>query len=110
MSKTTTPVMTQREIRKALYRNGHIPTPVSGKRPILNDWPRLAVDERVIDDWGEAGNGTGAVCSRTAGFDLDILDEGAVRIVLAEGARSGIYPATVQENYQEVQGPRRQHS
>jgi len=74
--------MTQREIRKALYRNGHIPTPVSGKRPILNDWPRLAVDEGVIDDWGEAGNGTGAVCSRTAGFDLDILDEGAVRIVL----------------------------
>src|SRR6516225_8708927 len=79
---TTSIPMTQREIRHALYRNGHIPTPVNGKNAFLNNWTRLVVNEAVIDSWGEMGTGTGAVCSRTAGLDFDILDEEAVRICL----------------------------
>jgi hypothetical protein len=73
---------TQCEIRHLLLRNGHIPTPLNYKRPILNDWPRLNVNKEVVDGWGEMGNGTGAICGRTAAIDLDILDAEGVRICL----------------------------
>jgi hypothetical protein len=75
--------MLQSEIRHNLLRNGFVPTPVNGKRPLLNDWPRIKVNKEVVDTWGEVGNGTGAVCGTTAAIDLDILDADAVRICLA---------------------------
>ena len=73
---------TQSEIRHLLLRNGHIPTPLNYKRPILNDWPRLNVDRATVDAWGEKGDGTGVVCGRAAAIDLDILDAEGVRICL----------------------------
>jgi hypothetical protein len=75
-------MMRQSEIRHGLLRNGFTPTPLNFKRPILNNWTGRRVDKEVIDSWGEMGNGTGAVCGTTAGFDFDFLDAEGVRIVL----------------------------
>ena len=74
--------MTQREIRKALLRNGHLPIPVQGKRPLLQNWQNLNPDEEMIAGWGEQGDNTGALCKRTAAPDIDIEDETAVQIIL----------------------------
>jgi hypothetical protein len=53
------PAMTQREIRKALLQNGHLPIPVQGKRPLLLNWQNLSPNEEMIDGWGEQGDNTG---------------------------------------------------
>ena len=52
-SSTPKPAMTQREIRKALLHNGHLPIPVQGKRPLLPNWQNLSPNEEMIDGWGE---------------------------------------------------------
>src|SRR6478735_5198793 len=74
--------MHQREIRLALLRNGHLPIPVQGKRPLLQNWQNLNPDEEMIAGWGEQGDNTGALCKRTAALDIDIEDETAVQIIL----------------------------
>jgi len=74
--------MTQREIRKALLHNGHLPIPVQGKRPLLSNWQNLSPDEEMVDDWGETGDGTGLLCKRTAALDIDVDDEQAVQLIL----------------------------
>jgi hypothetical protein len=78
----STPAMTQREIRKALLHNGHLPIPVQGKRPLLPNWQNLSPNEEMIDGWGETGDGTGLLCKRTAALDIDVDDERAVQLLL----------------------------
>ncbi len=53
------PAMTQREIRKALLQNGHLPIPLQGKRPLLLNWQNLSPNEEMIDGWGDQGDNTG---------------------------------------------------
>jgi hypothetical protein len=74
--------MTQREIRKALLQNGHLPIPVQGKRPLLLNWQNLSPNEEMIDCWGAQGNNTGVLCKRTAALDIDFDDAAAVQIIL----------------------------
>src|SRR3984885_16255928 len=74
--------MTQREIRKALLQNGHLPIPVQGKRPLLLNWQNLSPNEEMIDAWGEQGDNTGVLCKRTAALDVDFDDAAAVNIIL----------------------------
>ena len=76
-------VMHQREIRLALLRNGHLPIPVQGKRPLLQNWQNLDPDEEMIARWGDQGDNTGVLCRRTAALDIDFDDAAAVQIVLA---------------------------
>ena len=76
------PAMTQREIRQALLRNGHLPIPVQGKRPLLLNWQNLSPNEEMIDGWGEQGDNTGVLCKRTAALDIDFDDAAAVQIIL----------------------------
>jgi Bifunctional DNA primase/polymerase, N-terminal len=76
------PAMTQREIRKALLQNGHLPIPVQGKRPLLLNWQNLSPNEEMIDAWGEQGDNTGVLCKRTAALDIDFDDAAAVQIIL----------------------------
>ena len=64
------PAMTQREIRKALLQNGHLPIPVQGKRPLLLNWQNLSPNEEMIDGWGDQGDNTGVLCKRTAALTL----------------------------------------
>ena len=47
--------MHQREIRLALLRNGHLPIPVQGKRPLLQNWQNLDPDEEMIARWAIMG-------------------------------------------------------
>ena len=75
--------MHQREIRLALLRNGHLPIPVQGKRPLLQNWQNLDPDEEMIARWGDQGDNTGVLCRRTAALDIDFDDAAAVQIVLA---------------------------
>ena len=75
--------MTQTEIRQSLLRNGHLPIPVQGKRPLLQNWQNLSPNEEMIDGWGDTGNNTGVLCKRTAALDVDIDDADAVQIVLS---------------------------
>ena len=75
--------MHQREIRLALLRNGHLPIPVQGKRPLLQNWQNLDPDEEMIARWGDQGDNTGVLCKRTAALDIDFDDAAAVQIVLA---------------------------
>ena len=75
--------MTQCEVRKALLHNGHLPIPVQGKRPLLQNWQNLSPNEEMIDGWGDTGNNTGVLCKRTAALDIDIDDERAVGLILA---------------------------
>ena len=76
------PAMTQREIRKALLQNGHLPIPVQGKRPLLLNWQNVSPNEEMIDGWGEQGDNTGVLCKRTAALDIDFDDAAAVQIIL----------------------------
>ena len=73
--------MTQREIQ-ALLRNGHLPIPVQGKRPFLQNWQNFRPDEEMIARWGDQGDNTGVLCKRTAALDIDFDDAAAVQIVL----------------------------
>src|SRR3984885_316942 len=74
--------MTQREIRKALLQNGHLPIPVQGKRPLFLNWQNVSPNEEMIDGWGEQGDNTGVLCKRTAALDIDFDDAAAVQIIL----------------------------
>jgi AAA domain/Bifunctional DNA primase/polymerase, N-terminal len=74
--------MHQRQIRLALLRNGHLPIPVQGKRPLLQNWQNLEPDEEMIARWGDQGDNTGVLCKRTAALDVDFDDTAAVQIVL----------------------------
>jgi Bifunctional DNA primase/polymerase, N-terminal len=69
--------MHQREIRLALLRNGHLPIPVQGKRPLLQNWQNLDPDEEMIARWGDQGDNTGVLCRRTAALDIDFDDAAA---------------------------------
>ena len=71
---------TQCEVRKNLLHNGHLPIPVQGKRPLLQNWQHLEATEAMIDSWGDTGNNTGVLCKRTAALDIDIDDVYAVQI------------------------------
>ena len=43
----------QTRIRKALLANGYTPLANVSKKCMLKNWPRLVVDEAVIDDWSD---------------------------------------------------------
>jgi hypothetical protein len=73
---------TQIEVRKSLLRNGHLPIPVQGKRPLLSNWQNLSPNEEMIETWGNTGNNTGVLCKKTAALDIDIDNSTAVEIVL----------------------------
>jgi hypothetical protein len=70
------------EKRKALLNNGHLPIPVQGKRPLLENWSNIEATDAIIDTWGETGNGTVVLCKRTAALDIDVDDAAAVDIVV----------------------------
>jgi hypothetical protein len=66
--------------RSAMFANGYEPIPLDGKRPLLNGWQNITVNQKAIDGWGSRGN-TGMRTAFTPVFDIDVLHEGAARLI-----------------------------
>ena len=66
--------------RSAMLANGYVPIPLDGKKPILNGWQNMTVNQQTIDGWGSKGN-TGMRTAFTPVFDIDILHEHAAQLV-----------------------------
>lgn len=73
--------MTPLEVRLAMIANGYNPTPLDGKKPLLNGWQNLVATEILARQWGNVGPNTGALTKDTPVLDIDILDEHAAQIV-----------------------------
>jgi len=75
--------MTPLEVRLAMIANGYNPTPLDGKRPLLNGWQNLVATKMLAQQWGNSGPNTGMLTKDTPVVDIDILDEQAAQIVEA---------------------------
>jgi RecA-family ATPase len=75
--------MTPLEVRLAMIAKGYNPTPLDGKKPLLNGWQNLVATELLAQQWGNIGPNTGALTKDTPVLDIDILDEHAAQIVEA---------------------------
>jgi hypothetical protein len=73
--------LTQLEIRLAMVENGYNPTPLIGKKPLLNDWTNLVADAAMVGRWGNAGTGTGMVTAFTPVIDIDIENQQAAELI-----------------------------
>ena len=71
----------QTAIRRALLANGYTPLANVSKKCMLKNWPRLVVDEAMIEDWSDRG-GLKATGVRIEGalvaLDFDIDDTAAL--------------------------------
>ena len=72
--------ITQQEVRLAMVANGYNPTPLVGKRPVLDEWQRINATAPLVQEWSDRGSGTGMVTALSPVFDVDILDEQAAQI------------------------------
>jgi hypothetical protein len=75
--------MTPLEVRLAMIANGYNPTPLDGKRPLLNGWQNLVATGLLAQQWGNIGPNTSMLTRDTPVLDIDILDECAAQIVEA---------------------------
>jgi AAA domain/Bifunctional DNA primase/polymerase, N-terminal len=66
--------------RSAMLANGYVPIPLDGKKPILNGWQNMTVNQQTIDGWHSKGN-TGMRTAFTPVFDIDILHEHAAQLI-----------------------------
>lgn len=87
--KPTSRNSAQREQRLAMLRNGWVVIPCEGKNRIIEDWPRVVVDEAAIDRWDGYGKGgckflgTGVrIEPPLFVLDLDIKDQAVMNAVL----------------------------
>ena len=48
--------MEPQKARSAMFANGYVPIPLDGKRPLLNGWQNITVNQKAIDGWGSRGN------------------------------------------------------
>jgi hypothetical protein len=76
----------QTAIRMALLANGYVPLANVSKKCMLKNWPRLEVDEAMINDWSDRG-GLRATGVRIEGplvaLDFDIDDAAALDAIWA---------------------------
>jgi AAA domain/Bifunctional DNA primase/polymerase, N-terminal len=75
--------MTPVEVRLAMVAHGYNPTPINGKRPLLDGWQNIVATPDVVNRWGNVGPNTGMVTRDTPVLDIDILNEEAAQIVEA---------------------------
>jgi hypothetical protein len=70
--------------RQTLLKNGYEPTPLIGKRPILDQWQNFQPTAEDIPTWEKthpsAGN-TGLLTTLTPAVDIDVLDEEVANII-----------------------------
>ena len=73
------------ELRLKLFRNGYVPLPLDGKRPLISGWQNIQPDEEMIRSWKRDYPNlinTGIRATECPVIDIDILDPQGVRIVL----------------------------
>src|SRR5512134_1858393 len=60
-----------------LAQNGYSPIPIrpGSKRPATNGWPAFRLDDAALAEYRQCG--TGLLCGRLVGLDIDVLDEAA---------------------------------
>jgi hypothetical protein len=76
----------QTAIRMALLTNGYVPLANVSKKCMLKNWPRLVVDEAMIEDWADRGGlrATGVRIEGTlVALDFDIDDRAALDAIWA---------------------------
>jgi AAA domain/Bifunctional DNA primase/polymerase, N-terminal len=66
-----------------MVAHGYNPTPINGKRPLLDGWQNIVATPDVVNRWGNVGPNTGMVTRDTPVLDIDILNEEAAQIVEA---------------------------
>jgi hypothetical protein len=64
-----------------MVENGYNPTPLIGKKPLLEAWTRFVADTAMVERWGNQGIGTGMVTATTPVIDADIEDQQAAELV-----------------------------
>ena len=67
--------------RLSMLASGYEPIPVSGKRPLIDQWQSREINEEVVRGWSDMGPNTGMRTARTPVFDIDILDDEAAQVV-----------------------------
>jgi hypothetical protein len=70
--------------RLALLQNGYAPTPLMGKRPILNEWQNSCPTAEDIPAWEKRypnATNTGLLTALTPAIDIDVLDEEVANIL-----------------------------
>ena len=74
----------QTAIRRVLLANGYTPLANVSKKCMLKNWPRLVVDDAMIEDWADRG-GLRATGVRIEGplvaLDFDIDDAGVLDVI-----------------------------
>jgi hypothetical protein len=73
--------LTPLDVRLATVTNGYNTTPLSGKKPLLNDWPKIVATEEIVRLWGNMGPETGMQTADTPVGDIDIMNEHAAELV-----------------------------
>jgi hypothetical protein len=73
--------LTPFEVRTAMVANGYNPTPLAGKRPLLDGWQKIVADQQTVERWGNMGPETGMVTAHTPVVDIDIMNEQAAELV-----------------------------
>src|SRR5512134_323686 len=60
-----------------LAQNGYSPIPIrpGSKRPATNGWPAFRLDDAALAEYRQCG--TGLLCGRLLGCDIDVLNEAA---------------------------------
>jgi hypothetical protein len=70
--------------RQALLQNGYQPTPLIGKRPILDNWQNSRPTAEDVAAWEKNhsnATNTGLLTALTPAVDIDILDEEVANII-----------------------------
>src|SRR5262249_47414835 len=94
------------DARRALLNNGYEPTPLVGKRPILDQWQNLSPTVADIAGWQRThpnAINTGILTKHTPAVDIDVLDQevgdiihGWVKELIPPGSpelvRVGLFP------------------
>src|SRR5262245_16213437 len=70
--------------RQALLKNGYEPTPLIGKRPVIDAWQNFHATAEDIPAWEQkhpSATNTGLLTALTPAVDIDVLDEKVANIV-----------------------------
>jgi Bifunctional DNA primase/polymerase, N-terminal len=63
--------------RKKLLANGYVPIPTRGKKPTINEWPKIQPTENEIEKWQHqypAAQNTGILVATNPAIDIDVND------------------------------------
>ncbi len=72
------------QVRSQLLRNGYVPVPCIGKKPLFNEWQKLKPTVHEVERWSRtapAASNTGILTRTTPTLDIDIFDPEAAAAI-----------------------------